>query len=203
MDSDLRESITALQTIFQKRKLAATWGKSTPDCVAELKKEYRVPARYRNFLLEADPEDVETVTPVERVRLFASSKLREGQIGYAVSEEGTSLITGKDGDWRKPWVVIGTSSLFGDPYFLDVSKLDAEGDCLVYAGQKTEKGLWKVTLAASSFANFLHILAISMDVASGFGEAVFDEADDSAFRQALEPRIKPFDPAAARAKHWT
>jgi len=203
MDSDLREAVGALRAVFERRKLGTSWGTGSADLVAELKKDYRVPARYRSFLLEADPVDVETVTPVERIRLFASEKLREGQVGYAVGEDGVTLVTGKEGDWKKSWVVVATSSLFGDPYFLDVSKLDAEGDCPVYTGQKTEKGTWRTTLAASSFASFLHILAMSMELAAGFGEAVFDEADDDAFREALEPKIKSFDPAAARAKHWS
>ena len=203
MDSDLREAVGALRAVFERRKLESTWGTSTPEAVAELKTIYRLPARYRSFLIGADPVEVESVTPVERVRLLSSAKLKEGQVGYAVGEDGASLVTGKEGDWKKSWVVVATSSLFGDPYFLDVSKLDAEGDCPVYTGQKTEKGTWRTSLAASSFASFLHILAVGMELAAGFGEAVFDEADDVSFREALEPKIKSFDPAAARAKHWS
>ncbi len=203
MDSDLREAVGALRAVFERRKLVATWGTASPDQVAEHKKEYRLPPRFRSFLLESDPSDVETVTPVERIRLLSCEKLREGQVGYAMGEDGNSLVTGKEGDWKRSWVVIATSSLFGDPYFLDVSKLDAEGDCPVYTGQKTEKGTWRTTLAASSFVSFLHILSLGMELAAGFGEAVFDEQDDDAFREALEPKIKSFDPAAARAKHWS
>lgn len=203
MDSDLREAVGALRAVFERRKLESKWGQASPELVAELKKDLRVPARYRSFLAAADPVEVETVTPVEKVRLLSADKLKEGQVGYAVAEDGTTLVTGKEGDWKKSWVVVAVSTLFGDPYFLDVSKLDAEGDCPVYAGQKTERGTWKTTLAASSFASFVNILAIGMDLAAGFGEAVFDEADDDAFREALEPKIKAFDPAAARAKHWS
>lgn len=203
MDSDLREAVELLRAIFERRKLKSQWGAAPVELINELKKEYRVPARFRAFLQAANPVEVETVTPVERVRLFSAEKLREGQVGYAVGEDGATLVTGKDGDWKKSWVVIGTSSLFGDPYFLDVAKLDAEGDCPVYVGQKTEKGTWKTTLAASSFASFVHILALSMDLASGFGEAAFDEGDDEAFREALEPKIKSIDPAAARNRHWS
>jgi hypothetical protein len=203
MDSDLREAVSALRAIIERRKLPAKWGAAAPELVAELKKDLRVPARFRAFLAEADPVEVETTTPVERVRLFSSDKLKEGQVGFAVGEDGANLVTGKEGDWKKSWVVIGTSSLFGDPYFLDVSKLDAEGDCPVYVGQKTEKGTWRVKLASSSFASFLNILALTMEIASGFGDAVFDQQDDGAFREALEPRIKAFDPQAARAKHWS
>ncbi len=203
MDSDLRDAVGALRAVFERRKLGANWGTSTAEAVEALKKEFRVPARYRAFLLAADPVEVETVTPVERVKFLSIDKIREGQVGFAVAEDGTSLVTGKDGDWKKSWVVIAISSHFGDPYFLDVSKLDAEGDCPVYAGQKTERGTWKTKLAASSFASFIQICALGMELATGFGEAVFDEADDGAFREAFEPKIKAFDPAAARAKHWS
>lgn len=203
MDSDLRDAVGALRAVFERRKIESKWGTAPPELLTELKTKYRVPQRYRAFLAAANPVEVETVTPVEKVRLIAAEKLGEGQVGYAVGEDGASLVTGKEGDWKKSWVVVAVSTLFGDPYFLDVSKLDAEGDCPVYAGQKTERGTWKTTLAASSFASFVNILALGMDLASGFGEAVFDQHDDDNFREALEPKIKAFDPAAARAKHWS
>ncbi len=203
MDSDLRDAVGALRAVFERRKIESKWGTAPAELLTELKTKYRVPQRYRSFLAEANPVEVETVTPVEKVRLIAAEKLGEGQVGYAVGEDGASLVTGKEGDWKKSWVVVAVSTLFGDPYFLDVSKLDAEGDCPVYAGQKTERGTWKTTLAASSFASFVNILALGMDLASGFGEAVFDQHDDDNFRESLEPKIKAFDPAAARAKHWS
>jgi hypothetical protein len=203
MDSDLREAVGALRAVFERRKIESQWGTAPAELLTELKTKLRVPQRYRAFLAAANPVEVETVTPVEKVRLIPAEKLVEGQVGYATGEDGTSLVTGKEGDWKKSWVVVAVSTLFGDPYFLDVSKLDAEGDCPVYAGQKTERGTWKFTLAASSFASFVNILALQMDIASGFGEAVFDQHDDDNFREALEPKIKAFDPAAARAKHWS
>jgi hypothetical protein len=203
MDSDLREAVGALRAVFERRKIESQWGTAPVELVTELKTKLRVPQRYRAFLTAANPVEVETVTPVEKVRLLSAEKLVEGQVGYAVGEDGASLVTGKEGDWKKSWVVVAVSTLFGDPYFLDVSKLDAEGDCPVYAGQKTERGTWKFKLAASSFASFVNILALTMDLAAGFGEAVFDQRDDDAFREALEPKIKAFDPAAARAKHWS
>lgn len=203
MDSDLREAVDLLRAVFERRKLKSQWGTASADLVNELKKDFRIPARYRAFLTAANPVEVESVTPVEKVRLLAAEKLREGQVGFAVGEDGVTKVTGKDGDWKKSWVVVAISSLFGDPYFLDVAKLDAEGDCPVYVGEKTEKGTWRTTLAASSFASFVHILALGMDLAAGFGEAAFDEGDDEAFREAFGPRIKSIDPAAVRAKHWS
>ena len=48
--------------------------------VETLRKSFRIPASYRAFLLEADPLKAETVTPVERVRLFSSSEIAAEQV---------------------------------------------------------------------------------------------------------------------------
>jgi hypothetical protein len=61
----------------------------------------------------------------------------------------------------------------------------------------------KPELCASSFQQFLRILATSMEVASGFGDAVMDDDDEAIFRETLAPKIKTIDSAALRAGHWT
>lgn len=196
MDSDLAESVAALKDIFARRGIPATFGKGEPAVIEELRKALRVPARYRSFLQEADPVDVETVTPVERVRLFPSSKLIAEQ--SSAGTEGTPLPPG----WRKSWILIGRSALLGDPYFIDISKLDAEGDCPVYSCMLGTESL-KPELCASSFQQFLRILATAMEVATGFGESGLDDDDEAIFREALAPKIKTIDAAALRAGHWT
>lgn len=196
MDSDLAESVAALKEIFHRRKISATFGKAQPEVIEQLRKTLRVPARYRAFLLAADPIDVETVTPIERVRLFPSDKIMAEQAEF--NQDGTPALAG----WRKSWIIIARSALLGDPYFLDISKLDAEGDCPVFTCMMGTDSL-KPELCASSFQQFLRILAISMEVASGFGEAVLDDDDEATFRETLAPRIKTIDSAALRAGHWT
>lgn len=195
MDSDLAESVTALKEIFAKRGIPVRFGKADPATVDEMKKAYRIPARYRSFLLGADPTDVETVTPVERVRLFSCQTISTEQTLGGKS-------TGEIPQWRKTWVIVARSALLGDPYFLDVSKLDAEGDCPVYSCMLGTDSI-KPELVASSFQQFLRILATSMEVATGFGEAVLDDDDEAIFREALAPKIKTIDSAALRAGHWT
>lgn len=196
MDSDLAESVAALKDIFARRGISARFEKADPHVIEQLRKTLRVPARFRAFLLAADPIDVETVTPLERVRLFPSNKLITEQV--QISAEGTPEIAG----WRKSWIIIGRSALLGDPYFLDISKLDAEGDCPVFTSMSGTDSL-KPELCASSFQQFLRILATSMEVASGFGEAVMDDEDEATFRETLAPKIKTIDSAALRAGHWT
>ena len=191
MDSDLADAVEGLKTVFAKRKIAATFGKAPPERVEALKKALRVPSRYRAFLLGADPTKVETVTPVERVRLIPSEEIEKAQAAVRTSAE-----------WKPAWVVVAESSLLGDPYFLDVSKPDPEGDCPVYTAMSGQEK-WQPTLAASSFAQFLRIIATAMEIAAGFGDAIMDDEDEDSFREALGPKVKVIDAAALRAGHWT
>src|SRR6185312_9035976 len=104
---------------------------------------------------------------------------------------------------RKPaWVVIGESSLLSDPYFLDTSKPDPEGDCPVYTAMSGQDK-WVPTLVGSSFAQFLRIVSTAMEIAAGFGDAIMDDEDEDSFREALGPKVKVIDAAAMRAGHWT
>jgi hypothetical protein len=104
--------------------------------------------------------------------------------------------------WRPGWVVVAHSALLGDPYFLDTTSPDAEGDCPVYTAMNGT-GAWKPRLCASSFATFLRILSIGMVVAKGFPEGDIDVEDEQVFREALGPKIREHDPAAVKAGHWT
>ena len=149
-------------------------------------------------MLAANPEKVETVTPVERIRLIPAEELVKAQSsGRRRPRAAPRRPTG-----RPSWVVIGESSLLGDPYFLDVSKPDPEGDCPVYTAMSGQER-WAPTLAASSFAQFLRILSTAMEIAAGFGDAIMDDEDEDAFREALGPKVKIIDAAALRAGHWT
>ena len=198
MDSDLADAVDGLKAVFAKRKLPCTFGKAPQTSVDDLRKQLRVPARFRSFLLAANPERVETVTPVERIRLVPAEELvKAQQLVQAPGANGSPPV-----DWKPAWVVIGESSLLGDPYFLDVSKPDPEGDCPVYTAMSGQDR-WIPTLAGSSFAQFLRILSTAMEIAAGFGDAIMDDEDEDAFREALGPKVKVIDTAALRAGHWT
>jgi hypothetical protein len=202
VDSDLAESLQALKAAFEKRRIRAEFGAANPSVVEGLRKSFRIPSRYRTFLLESDPTKVEVPTPVERVRLFSSSELANEQLGFSLNEDGSVRAPDKDNGWRKSWILVARSSLLGDPYFLDVAKLDAEGDCTVFTAM-SGAGRWEPCLCGSTFAQFLRILAAGMEVAQGFGEAMMDDDDEAAFREAFGHKIKTIDAAALRAGHWT
>jgi hypothetical protein len=199
VDSDLADAVEALKAVFSKRKLACSFAKAPPPLIEDLRKELRIPSRFRGFLLAANPEKVETVTPVERIRLIPAEELIKAQQPVRAGRGGGG---GTPAEWKTSWVVIGESSLLGDPYFLDVSKPDPEGDCPVYTAMSGQER-WTPTLAASSFAQFLRILATAMEIAAGFGDAIMDDEDEDAFRETLGPKVKVIDAAALRAGHWT
>ncbi len=202
MDSDLAESLSALKEAFARRRVPANFGKAAAPTVDGLRSKLKLPRRYREFLLAADPLDVETRTPAERVRLIPSERLLEEQRGFALSEAGETRSGPSPSGWRPSWVIIGHSALLGDPYFLDIASPDPEGDCPVYTAMSGTE-TWKPRLCASSFAMFLRILAIAMDVAKGFPERDVDMDDEQVFRESLGPRIREYDPAALKAGHWT
>ena len=202
MDSDLAESLSSLKESFARRRVPANFGKATPAVVDALRAKLKLPRRYREFLLAADPLDVETRTPAERVRLIPSEKLLDEQRGFALTDTGEVRSTPSPSGFRSSWVIIGHSTLLGDPYFLDISSPDPEGDCPVFTAM-SGTDTWKPRLCASSFAMFLRILAISMEVAKGFPERDVDMDDEQVFRESLGPRIREYDPAALKAGHWT
>jgi hypothetical protein len=202
LDSDLAESISALRDAFAQRHVRAKFGKAEAAAVERLKAQLKLPRRFREFLLAANPEDVETRTPAERIKLIPAQRLAEEQQGFALAESGALRSAAAANGWRAGWIIIGHSSLLGDPYFLDVSSPDAEGDCPVYTAM-SGTDTWKARLCASSFAMFLRILAVGMDVAKGFPEEDIDMDDEQVFREALGPKIREYDPAALKAGHWT
>jgi hypothetical protein len=202
VDSDLAEAVSALRDSFVSRGIGASFGRADAQVVATLKTRFKLPRRYRDFLLEADPVNVETRTPSERVRLIPSSRLIEEQKGYALLDSGEPIAKPSANGWRPTWVVVGHSTLLGDPYFLDTALPDAEGDCPVYTAMSGTE-LWKPRLCASSFALFVRILAIGMELAEGFADDNIDVDDESVFRETFGPRIRQYDPAALKAGHWT
>ena len=198
MDSDLADAVNALQAIFEKRLIPATFGKNPRSVVARLQSDLALPERYAAFLEAADPLDVETVTPPERIRLVPAAELAQEQVGYGRGDADTGPMDG----WREGWVVIAHSALLGDPYFLDTTRPDAEGDCPVLTAMSGTDRLEPV-LCASSFATFLQILATAMEVAEDFPDDAIDPDDEQIFREALAPKIRVVDPSALREGHWT
>lgn len=202
MDSDLAEAVSALKSAFERSNDGARFGRADPALVEQLRSLLRIPRRYREFLLNADPVDVETRTPSERVRLLSSAELRTEQLGFALTQEGEPNTAPTAQGWRPSWIIVGRSTMLGDPYFLDTASPDAEGDCPVFTAM-SGTDTWKPRLCASSFALFVRILALGMEVAEGFSDDDLDMDDEQVFRDTFGPKIREYDPAALKAGHWT
>lgn len=202
MDTDLEESISALKSSLELLELPGSFTRANPGSVNELRDRFGLPRRYVEFLTECDPDDVETVTPSERIHLVGTSSLEEEQQGFCLDDDGQRITTPARNGWRPNWIIIGRSALLGDPYFLDVTDVDAEGDCPVYTAM-SGTDVWQQRLCASSFAMFLRILAITMEVAKDFDLDDYDPDNERVFREAIGPRIREVDPAAVKAGHWT
>ena len=187
MDSDLAEAVQKLKKIFEKRFIPANFGKNDNATVKALKQKLGLTDRYAAFLTAADPLDVETATPPERVRFVPASELEHEQTETSGLRDG--------------WVVVAHSALLGDPYFIDTTKPDAEGDCPVFTAMAGTDRLEPV-MCASSFASFIHILAIAMALAEDFRDDG-DPDDEHIFREALSSKIRPVDQAALKEGHWT
>lgn len=196
MDSDLAESVSALKSVFQKRFIPANFGSADDAAVARLSSELGLPLRYSAFLKAADPLDVETATPSERIRFVPAAELEQEQSGYGKGDADNPPMNG----WREGWVVIAYSALLGDPYFLDTTKGDAEGDCPVMTAMSGAE--LKPVLCASNFACFIKILATAMEVAEGFSDHC-DHDEEHIFREALRAKIRVVDQMALREGHWT
>jgi hypothetical protein len=202
VDSDLSESIAALKQAFDKSGQQPTLGQAANELLSRLEEKLRLPRRYRKFLSVCDPVEVEIVTPTERVCLLSASDLEKEQYGFALTPTGERRSSPSEAGWRPEWVIIAHSGLLGDPYFLDVAKIDTEGDCPVYTAMSGTEA-WQPKLCASTFAMFLRILAINLEVAQGFDVDDYDSDNESLFREAVGPRIREYDPAAVKAGHWT
>ncbi len=197
MDSDLAEAVQALKSIFEKRLIPADFRSNDAAVVEGLKGRLGLPLRYVDFLKAADPIDVETATPSERIRFIPAMELEIEQNGYGKGDADNPPTSG----WREGWIVIAHSTLLGDPYFLDTTRPDAEDDCPVMTTMSGRSDL-KPVLCASSFACFVRILATAMEIGEDFGDQGLVPDDEHIFRETLLPKIRVIDHAAAREGHW-
>jgi hypothetical protein len=190
VDADLVEALASLEEGFRESGQRFLKGKGDPTSVDDLKKRFALSPRFRAFLAEFDPHDVEASMPIERVRFLPVSELAEAN-GAA-----------RGSDWKSSWFVFAESSLLGDPYFLDLSSRDTEGDCPVRTAMSGQDR-WQPVLAASSFAQFLRIIGAGLKLAKGFGSRLADVDDEDTFREAMVSRMRAIDGAALKAGHWT
>lgn len=79
--------------------------------------------------------------------------IKDIQLGYSVHPDGSDLSGTNEGDWQKSWVVIGTDTEVGDPFFVDTS----EPSLPVYTAMHG-MGEWSAELVSTSLTSFLEVL---------------------------------------------
>lgn len=202
MDSDLTESISALKESLRLLDLEAHFGQAEPRVITHLKERFGLPRRYLDFLAESNPVHVETVTPAERIQFIPAADLVSEQADYCLGPDGQLITKPTRNGWRPSWFIIARSGLLGDPYFIDTTQIDAEGDSPVYTAMSGTE-VWQPKLCASSFATFVKVLAVTLEVAEDFDLDDYDPDNERVFREAIGPRIREVDAAAQKAGHWT
>jgi len=81
------------------------------------------------------------------------ASIEELQIGYGIHPDGSDLSGSNEGDWQKNWVVIGTDTEVGDPFFVDTN----EPLLPVYTAMHG-MGEWDYEEVSTSLSLFLDVL---------------------------------------------
>ena len=82
------------------------------------------------------------------------SSINTLQLGYSIDPDGNDLTGMDEGDWQESWVVIGTDTEVGDPFFVDIS----ESSLPVYTAMHGND-YWEPELVATSLNSFLELLS--------------------------------------------
>jgi hypothetical protein len=82
------------------------------------------------------------------------ASIKDLQLGYSVHPDGSDLSGSSEGDWQKSWLVVGTDTEVGDPFFVDTS----EPSLPVYTAMHG-MGEWSAELVSTSLSSFLEVLA--------------------------------------------
>jgi len=109
-----------------------------------------IPDKIKSFLLSA----TDISFGYNEINFIHPDNLHKEQIGYSVDTNGSSLITGNDGDWREEWLVIATDQL-GDPIIVDVSSSD-----LTVLSAAHGEGYWEPFVIANSLETFKGIVSL-------------------------------------------
>lgn len=171
----------------------------TIEAVQDLARRYNLPMIYQALLLTLGQRGFSIAPgPFQRIEVFAAPALEAAQIGYRGARPGDDSFVVPHG-WRKSWVVIAVDA--GDPYFLDTTRITLEGECPVYTAEQGT-GTWEPHLAASSIAQFLHILKTWLKIVVPHQDRhnPAEPLDDTHARR-LRAEIAAIDPAAA--DHWS
>lgn len=196
MKNDLADAAKELNEALGKSGGSGKLQKGDDAFIEKLKNKYSLCDVYVNFLKNYNPKEVVIDTfPFESLDLYSAEMLEKGQEGYSYNPVEKKEIK----EWDKNWVVIAYDA--GDPYFIDLSE-KKNGDCKVYTAAHGE-GEWEPQLVASSFVQFLTILAAWLDVRSD--KDLYDQKKMELTKEGkdiLAEKISKIDLEAYEGGYW-
>lgn len=116
----------------------------------------------RVYELLSDFELADVYFGSEGFRIFSTSEIPDGQLGYARHPDGSDLTGIHEGDWRANWIVFGCDTSVGDPYFVDVDDPNLPVFTAMHGA-----GAWEPEAVSGSLEAFLGCLKYLKTVSSG------------------------------------
>jgi len=111
------------------------------------------------------------------IKLFSAAEVEDGQIGYSVSRDGSSLCSDENGAWQPNWVVIGYETACGDPLFVDT-----DAATLPVFTATHGQGAWEPIQIAASVETFGKCIDEFSRISSGRGNLASRMRSQSAQR---------------------
>jgi hypothetical protein len=96
------------------------------------------------------------------IKLFALPEIEQGQVGYSIAPDGTSLCSGEEGAWRSCWIVIGYDAACGDPILIDTSRA-----AIPVLTDMHRQGAWHPNLVTTSLEIFAECVGEFSKIAVG------------------------------------
>jgi hypothetical protein len=124
-------------------------------------------------------------------------ELDDIELGYSKSSNGDSLIGENDGDWLSNWIVIGTDTEIGDPFFVDIT----DSKLPVYTAMHGT-GSWEAELISKSLSGFIQALNFLQSTYHQEFALIEPEATtvtDSDILSSIEKKLSEF---TGNSDHW-
>lgn len=133
------------------------------------------------------------------IKLLSAADFEDGQVGYSIAPDGTSLCDGETGSWQPNWFVIGHETICGDPLFVDVN----DENMPVFTAMHGES-TWEPNQVSASLDAFVKCVREFSRISVGRSNPIEREAnpltDDE--RIVYLRRIAELNGTSAAAEFW-
>ncbi len=133
------------------------------------------------------------------IKLFSAAELEEGQVGYSVAPDGTSLCSREAGAWQPHWLVVGCETACGDPLFIDFEIAASPVFTAMHGA-----GTWEPARVAASVETFAKCLEAFSHMATRRSTPVEREANPLSDEERLSflRRIAQLNETSGAPEFW-